>query len=115
MPARRYDMRYKLFALGLSALTLLWFVPPASAGVIREAGKGIGKGSVAVAQTTASAAGTAADGVATVGKETPGAVKTGAAAVGEGVTAVAKGTANASVAAAHGTAAAAKKVWHAVW
>ena len=101
-------MRLKLFVLGLSALTLLWFVPSASAGVIREAGKGIGKGSVAVAQTTASAAGTAADGVATVGKETPGAVKSGSANVAKGAAAVAN-------AGYQGTKAAAKKVWHVLW
>jgi hypothetical protein len=101
-------MRLKLFTLGLSALALLWFVPSASAGVIREAGKGIGKGSVAVAQTTASAAGTAADRAATVGKETPEAVRSGS-------TNVAKGAAAATRAGYHGTTAAAKKVWHVVW
>jgi hypothetical protein len=101
-------MRLRLFALGLSALALLWFVPPASAGAIREAGKGIGKGSVALAQTTASAAGTAADGAATVGRETPGAVKSGSANLGKGAAAVAN-------AGYQGTKAAAKKVWHVVW
>ena len=108
-------MRLKLFALGLCALTLLWFAPPASAGVIREAGKDIGKGSVAVAQTTVSAAGTAADGVATAGKDTPGVVKTGATGVGKGGADVGKGAAAVTRASYHGTTAAAKKVWHAVW
>jgi len=101
-------MRLKLFVIGLSALTLLGFVPLASAGVIRDAGKSIGKGSVALAQTTASAAETAADGAAMVGKETPGAAKAGAADFG-------KGAADVTVATYHGATAAAKKVWHVVW
>ena len=101
-------MRLKLFAIGLSALTLLWFVPSASAGVIRDAGKYLGKGSVALVQTTASAAETAADGAATVGKDTPGAVKTGSADLG-------KGAADLTVAAYHGATAAAQKVWHVLW
>ena len=108
-------MRIKLYALGLSALTLLLFVPPASAGVIRDAGKEIGKGSVAVAQTTASAAGTAADGVVTAGKETPGVVKTGAIDVGKGAADVGNGAADVANAGYQGTKKVAKKVWKALW
>jgi hypothetical protein len=101
-------MRVKLGVLSLSAFALLWVARPASAGVVRAAGEGIGKGSVAVAQTTANAAQTAAGGVATVGKETPGVVKSGAVGVG-------KGAAAAPRLAYRGTTTAAKKVWKVIW
>jgi len=101
-------MRLKLCVLGLSALALLWTARPAAAGVIRATGKNIGKGSVAVVQATSSATQTAAGGVATVGKETPGMVKSDAAGIG-------KGAATAPHLAYRGTKTATKKVWKAMW
>jgi len=101
-------MRVKLGVLSLSAFALLWAAQPASAGIVRAAGEEIGKGSVAVAQTTTSAAQTAAGGVATMGKETPGVVKSGAADAGKGAT-------TAPRLAYRGTKAAAKKLWKVMW
>lgn len=89
-------MRLRILAVLFGALVLSWAVQDAQAGAIRYAGKQIGKGTVAVAQTTADVAGAAGSGVATVGKATGGAAKTGVVAVGSGAKAtpglVARGT-----------------------
>jgi hypothetical protein len=106
-------MRLKLFALGISCFALLWAAQPAAAGVMRDTGKAIGKGSVAVADTTASAAGAAAEGVATVGKETPGVVKSGAEGLGKGAVEVCKGAAAGPRVGYHGATAGVKTWWSA--
>ncbi len=89
-------MRFRILAVFLGALILPWAAQDAQAGALRYAGKQIGKGSVAVAQTTANAAQATGSGVATAGKATGGAVKTSAVAVGSGAKAtpglVARGT-----------------------
>ena len=89
-------MRLRILAVLFGALVLSWAVQDAQAGAIRYAGKQIGKGTVAVAHTTANVAGAAGSGVATVGKATGGAAKTGVVAVGSGAKAtpglVARGT-----------------------
>ncbi len=101
-------MRQKIvFVLG-TAIALMWFVQMAQAGAIRYAGEQVGKGSAAVAQMTADAAGTAAADVQDAGKASGSALKTGATAAGKGV-------ASAPATAVHGTRAAASKVWQAVW
>ena len=89
-------MQFKILAAFLGALILSWAPQDAQAGAIRYAGKQIGRGTVAVAQTTADAAQATGSGVAMAGKATGGVVKTGAAAVGNGTKAtpglVARGT-----------------------
>ena len=105
-------MKWKLVAIGLSALVLSWTAGYAHAGAVRYAGKQITKGTVAVAQTTANAAGsavgTAGNGAATVGKTTGGALQTGASAVAKG----AKATPGL---AAKGGKALGKKIWKTIW
>jgi hypothetical protein len=101
-------MNSKVFVIVLSAFVLSWGASLAQAGVIRSTSKAIGKGSAAVADTTADAAGAAVGGVQTAGKATGSALKTGTVAVGKGIVAAPSHV-------AHGTAAAAKKTWKAIW
>jgi len=104
----RYEMRLRLFSISAAVIALAWSVQYARAGVVRFAGEQVGKGSVAVAQVTADAAGTAAGGVADAGKATGPVLKDGAVALG-------KGAVSAPVVAVRGTKAAASKIWKAVW
>jgi hypothetical protein len=101
-------MRLKLFPILMVAATLLWVARDAHAGAIRYTGKQIGKGTVAVAQTTSDAAQAAGGGAATVGKATGGALKTGAVAVGKGAKATPGLVARGSSVVAKGLA---KAVW----
>lgn len=101
-------MRLRIVSVLATLICLTWSVQCARAGVIRTAGEEIGKGSVAAAQMTADAAGTAAGSVEDAGKATGAALKDGAANFGKGVV-------SAPGAAVRGTKAAAGKVWKAVW
>ena len=101
-------MRLRLFSILATMIALAWSVQYAQAGAIRSTGEAVGKGSVAVAQATADAAGTAAGGVADAGKATGPVLKDGATAVG-------KGAVSAPGMAVHGTKSAVSKIWKAVW
>lgn len=101
-------MRLKILAMIFGALVLSWAAQDAQAGAIRYTGKQIGKGTVAVAQTTADAAQAAGSGVASAGKATGGVVKTGAVGIGKG----AKATPGLAV---RGTKAVAKGLAKAIW
>jgi hypothetical protein len=89
-------MRLRMSAILVVTAALLWVARDAQAGAIRYTGKQIGKGTIAVAQTTSDAAQAAGGSVATAGKATGGALKTGTVAVGKGAKAtprlVARGT-----------------------
>ena len=101
-------MRLRLVSISAAIIALAWTVQDARAGVVRFTGEEVGKGSVAVAQKTADAAGAAAEGVGDAGKATGPVVKDGAVAVG-------KGAVSAPVVAVHGTKAAVSKIWKVVW
>jgi len=104
----RFGMRLRFVSVLATIIGLAWSVQCARAGAIRTAGEEIGKGSVAMAQTTADAAGTAAGDVEDAGRTTGAVLKDGAATLG-------KGLVSAPSAAVHATKAAAGKVWNAVW
>ena len=101
-------MKSRIIVLGLGGMVFALGLSAAHAGAIRTTGKQIGKTSVVVAGTTASAAGIAAGGVATAGKATGGALKDGAPKAGKAVVA-------APGVAARGTTRASKAIWKAVW
>ncbi|MBZ5516864.1 MAG: hypothetical protein LAN62_18840 [Acidobacteriia bacterium] len=77
-------MKLRIFAIVVAAGACLWAAQDAHAGAIRYTGEQIGKGTVAIAQTTSDAAQAAGGGVASAGKATGGALKTGVVAVGKG-------------------------------
>jgi hypothetical protein len=101
-------MRSRIVSVSAAIIALACSVQCARAGVVRLAGEEVGKGSMAVAQKTADAAGTAAGGVEDAGKATGTALKDGTVALG-------KGAASAPVMAVQGTKAAARKIRKAVW
>ena len=101
-------MRFRIFAILLTVLVFSWAAQYAQAGVIRFAGKQLGKGSVAVANATVSGGQAAAGGVATAGRTTGGAIKAGAVAVADG----AKATPGLV---ARGSKAAGKGIVKAIW
>jgi hypothetical protein len=104
----RFEMRLRMVSVAAAIVALGWSVQCARAGAIRFAGEEVSKGSVAVAQVTADAAGAAAEGIGDAGKATGPVLKDGAVAVE-------KGAVSAPGVAARGTKAAASKVWKAVW
>lgn len=91
------QMRKRFLPIFLSLLALAWAAGLAQAGALRTTGKGIAKGTTAVASAAATGGEAVAGGAATAGKTTGSVVKRGAVGV------------------ARGTAAAAKGVWKAVW
>ena len=101
-------MRLRLMILGLCVGSFLALAPAAQAGVLREAGSGIAKGTVVVAQTAASGTEVVADGATTAASATGSAVKSGASTAWDGAKA-------APSVVAHGTTRAAKAVWHFIW
>jgi hypothetical protein len=101
-------MRLRVVSVLAAIIALAWSVQFAQAGAIRYAGKQVQKGSIAVAQKTSDAAGTATGGVEDAGKATGTVLKDGAATFG-------KDAASAPGVAVRGTKAAASKVWEAVW
>lgn len=101
-------MRLRLVSISAAIIALAWSVQYARAGVVRFAGEQVGKGSVAVAQVTADAAGAAAEGVADAGKATGPVLKDGAVAVG-------KGAVSTPGMVVHGTKTAVRKIWKVVW
>jgi hypothetical protein len=101
-------MRLRLMILGLCAASFLCFAPVAQAGVIRDAGSGIAKGTAIVAHTAANGTHAVADGATTAASATGGAVKSGASTTWDGI------KATPSVV-AHGTASAGKAIWHVIW
>jgi len=101
-------MRLRIVSVLAAMFALAWSVQCTQAGVVRFTGREAKKGSIAVAEKTSNAAGTATGGVEDAGKATGTALKDGAATLG-------KGTALAPIMAAWGTKAAASKIWKAVW
>jgi hypothetical protein len=101
-------MRLRIVSITAATIALAWSVQCARAGAIRFAGQQVGKGTIAVAQKTADAAGAAAGGVADASQATGTVLKTGTATLGKGAT-------SAPGMAVRGTKAAASKVWKAVW
>lgn len=108
-------MRLRVLVILLATVAFFWVAQDARAGAIRYAGKQIGKGTVAVAQTTSDAAQAAGGGVATAGKATGGALKTGAVAVGKGAKATPGVIAQGTASVAKGTASAAQRLAKAIW
>jgi hypothetical protein len=108
-------MRLRVLALLLAAVGFFWLAQDAHAGAIRYAGKQIGKGTVAVAQTTSDAAQSAGGGVATAGKATGGALKTGTVAVGKGAKATPGLLTQGTASVAKGAASVAKGLAKAIW
>jgi hypothetical protein len=108
-------MRLRMLAILLAAVGFFWLAQDAHAGAIRYAGKHIGKGTVAVAQTTSDAAQSAGGGVATAGKATGGALKTGTVAVGKGAKATPGLLTQGTASVAKGAASVAKGLAKAIW
>ena len=101
-------MRLKLLSISAATIALAWSVQYAQAGAIRSAGNAVGKGSIAVAQVTADAAGTAAGGVADASKATGPVLK-------DGVVTAGKAAVWAPTKVAQGTGAAVSKLVHIAW
>ncbi len=102
-------MKTRLMILGLFVVSFLTLAPAAqAAGVLRDAGSGIAKGTTVVAQTAASGTQAVANGATTAASATSDAVKSGASTTWDGVKA-------APAAVAHGTTHVAKAAWHVIW
>ncbi len=101
-------MKLRIFTTLMAAVACLWVAQDARAGAIRYTGKQIGKGTVAVVQTTSDAAQAAGGSVASTGKATGGVLKAGAVAVGNGAKA-------APDVVAHGASTIAKGLAKALW
>ena len=101
-------MRNKVFAVSSVFVALAWVVPSAQAGAIRSAGRVLHKGSIAAAQKTSDATGTAVGSVEDAGKATGTALK-------EGSVSLRKGVVSAPGVAVRDTKTAASKIWNAVW
>jgi hypothetical protein len=104
-----------MLAILVATVGFFWLAQDARAGAIRYAGKQLGKGTVAVAQTTSNAAQAAGGGVATAGKATGGALKTGTVAVGKGAKATPGLVAQGTTSMAKATASVAKGLAKAIW
>jgi len=108
-------MKLRMLAILLATVGFFWVAQDAHAGAIRYAGKQLGKGTVAVAQTTSDAAESAGGSVATAGKATGGALKTGTVAVGKGAKATPGLVAQGTTSIAKATASVAKGLAKAIW